>query len=526
MSKVPSAATREAPGDSEKSLQYSIIPTKWQGTAADRHDMGVLGKKQVLRRQFKFWTMLGFASTVMVAWEFCLLVSPFTLQDGGTAGVFWGLIICPFVMVPMYASLAEVASMSPTAGGQYHWVSELAPPRFQKGLSYAVGWLIMMGWQTFLCGVSFVAASLILGLAVLNYPSYVIQPYHGTLLTIAIVALCTFFNIFLAVRLPLVEALVLLLHVAGVFIVIIPLWVTAPRGNAHDTIMVFTNSGGWWDTGLASVVGMVPTIGLLIGYDCSVHLSEETEDASLTIPQVVLAAVGTNAVMLLVVGITYIFCLGDLDSVLGSATYQPVIQVLFNATQSHAGTTVITLVIIIILLSACVGQVATASRQLWSFARDKGVPFSSWLEVVPEQWGIPMNAIMVSTVITSLLSVINLGSYAAFNALNSLGTVSILFSYTITTGCLIWRRLFGEPLPARRWSLGKWGLPLNIISLCFTTPMLFFYTWPLSYPVTPANMNWSSTMFGSVLVIAGIYYFFKGRHEYHGPVTLVKRTDD
>ncbi|KAK4894935.1 hypothetical protein LTR49_028332, partial [Elasticomyces elasticus] len=92
MSKATSAATRASPMDGEKSLQHSIIPIKWQGTAADRHDMSVLGKKQVLRRQFRFWTMLGFASTVMVAWEFCLLVSPFTLQDGGTAGVFWGLI--------------------------------------------------------------------------------------------------------------------------------------------------------------------------------------------------------------------------------------------------------------------------------------------------------------------------------------------------------------------------------------------------------------------------------------------------
>jgi hypothetical protein len=31
--------------------------------------------------------------------------------------------------------------------GQYHWVSELAPPRIQKELSYAVGWLTAMGWQ-------------------------------------------------------------------------------------------------------------------------------------------------------------------------------------------------------------------------------------------------------------------------------------------------------------------------------------------------------------------------------------------
>ncbi|TKA62774.1 hypothetical protein B0A55_13003, partial [Friedmanniomyces simplex] len=307
----------------------------------------------------------------MVAWEFCLLVSPFSLQDGGTPAVFWGLVICPLAMIPMYCSLAEVASMSPTAGGQYHWVSELAPPRFQKGLSYSVGWLIAMGWQTFLCGISYEAASLILGLTTLNFPTYNIQAWHETLLTIGIVAFCTFFNIFLAVRLPLVEALVLLLHVAGVFIVIIPLWVMAPRGNAYDTIINFTSSGGWWNDALASTIGMVPTIGLLIGYDCSVHLSEETEDASWTIPQVLLAAVGSNTVMLLAVGITYIFCLGDLDSVLNTSTYQPVIQVLFNTTQNHAGTTIITLVIIIILLSACVGQVATASRQLWSFARDR-----------------------------------------------------------------------------------------------------------------------------------------------------------
>jgi choline transport protein len=112
-----------------------------------------------------------FASSTVVAWEFVLLVSPFGLVNGGTPAIFWGLILSPVVMLPVYASLAEVASMSPTAGGkfatpiqttvpniragQYHWVSELASPRFQKGLSYTTGWLITLGWQTFLCSVSF-----------------------------------------------------------------------------------------------------------------------------------------------------------------------------------------------------------------------------------------------------------------------------------------------------------------------------------------------------------------------------------
>lgn len=30
-------------------------------------------------------------------------------------------------------------------------------------------------------------------------------------------------------------------------------------------------------------------------------------------------------------------------------------------------------------------------------------------------------------------------------------------------------------------------------------------------------------MFGSVLIIALLYYLFKGRHEYEGPVVHVKR---
>jgi choline transport protein len=91
---------------------------KYGGTSLDREEMSMLGKKQVLRRQFRFSTMMGFASTVMVAWEFVLIVAPFGLTNGGTPAVFWGIVLSPFVLLPMYASLAEVASMSPTAGGK------------------------------------------------------------------------------------------------------------------------------------------------------------------------------------------------------------------------------------------------------------------------------------------------------------------------------------------------------------------------------------------------------------------------
>lgn len=83
-------------------------------------------------------------------------------------------------------------------------------------------------------------------------------------------------------------------------------------------------------------------------------------------------AVAGNAFMLLLVGITYIFCLGNIEKALDSDTYQPVVQVFYDATGSKAGTSVMIVVVCIVLLSACIGQVATASRQVFSFARDRG----------------------------------------------------------------------------------------------------------------------------------------------------------
>lgn len=209
-----------------------------------------------------------------------------------------------------------------------------------------------------------------------------------------------------------------------------------------------------------------------------------------------------NGLMALVMGVTFIFCIGDIDDVLASPTYEPFIQVFFNATQSYAGTTIMSFIIMLMLTSACISEVATASRQLWSFARDNGkhtspapsnsfadtllgLPFSGWLSQVTPGWNIPLRAISVSVVISSLLSLINIGSYVALNAINSLGVVSLLFSYTVTISCLVWRRLYGAPLPPRRWSLGKYGLAINIVSLCFVTPLLFFAFWPVSTPVTP-----------------------------------------
>jgi LPXTG-motif cell wall-anchored protein len=39
-------------------------------------------------------------------------------------------------------------------------------------------------------------------------------------------------------------------------------------------------------------------------------------------------------------------------------------------------------------------------------------------------------------------------------------------------------------------------------------------------------MNWSSLIFGLVLIFSLVFYFFKKRHEYRGPVAVIRDTED
>jgi choline transport protein len=113
---------------------------------------------------------------------------------------------------------------SPTAAGQYNWVSEFGPPKYQRFLSYATGWLCAIGYHTFLASICFMVGTIIQGLIIINNESYVAQAWHGTLLTIAVMAFAIIFNTVVAGKLPLTEGIAVIIHICGLFGVIVPLW--------------------------------------------------------------------------------------------------------------------------------------------------------------------------------------------------------------------------------------------------------------------------------------------------------------
>jgi choline transport protein len=111
-------------------------------------------------------------------------------------------------------------------------------------------------------------------------------------------------------------------------------------------------------------------------------IAEEIKDASVTLPRAMMWSILPNAGMGILMAVTLMFTMGDLESVLQTKTEQPFIQVFYNATQSYAATNAMVVLVIILIVNCCVSEAATASRQIWSFARDKGLPGSSWLSQV------------------------------------------------------------------------------------------------------------------------------------------------
>jgi choline transport protein len=132
--------------------------------------------------------------------------------------------------------------------------------------------------------------------------------------------------------------------------------------------------------------------------------------------------------------------------------------------------------------------------------------------------------VILTCIVTILLSLINLGSSVAFNAIISLQLLSLMSTYCISIGCVFYQRLIGgHNLPPAQWSLGRFGIWINGAGFVYSAFILFWAGWPGAKDVTTTTFNWSSVMFVGVFLFSVIYYIVSGRKTYSGPVVLVRR---
>ncbi|KAK4229729.1 GABA permease-like protein [Podospora fimiseda] len=497
-------------------------------TQQDRADMSRMGKIQQLKRNYRSISALAFTVILQGVWEVLLTASYQGLVNGGPAGLIWGFIWTWFGMSSVILSLAEMASIAPTAGGQYHWVSEFSSGGIQKPLSFWVGWMSTLSWQAGTASGPFLVGTLIQGSVVLGRSEYVPENWHGTLIVIGVTVVVWAGNVYCGRWMPLFQNIMLGFHVFGFVVLVSVFWVLSPHATPRETFLQFPiDSAGWTSsTGLSLMVGQISAIYACICSDSSAHLSEEISSASTTVPKAIIHSYLLNGLLGLVFIITYAFTFPPsiLPEALAHPTGYPHLHILSLALPNHPGIVILLNQIPTILIFAGTLSFAlSTSRQTWAFARDKGLPFSSWLSKVDSRLHTPKNSITLTCGITILLSLINIGSDVAFNAIISLNLVSLMLTYIVSISAVLYKRVtdttttFSSP-----WSLGKYGKWVNVMGIMYSVHAFFWCFWPEGPDVTLQTFNWAVVMFLGVGGLCWVDYLVRGRKVYEGPVVLVE----
>lgn len=371
----------------EESPYHSGYDAIYGDNPADIKDMLRLGKKQEFKRNFSFISTLGFISIYMATWGFVLVSLAEGLINGGFAGLFWtfiGTVVCYSSIV---SSLAEMESRAPTSGGQYHWESEFAPASCQKFLSYSAGWMSTLGWLASVASSVFVCSTLIQSLIEISQAEFVFPNWQYTLMSIAFLVITIFFNTWGAKTLPMIETVSLFGHMLCFAMTLVPLWVMCPKASAKEVFTSFVDNGRWGNIGTACLVSQVSVLycnlgktlsslcpcppsrrGKLtpasVGSDSACHISEEVEDASLTVPRVMWWSFIMNVAMGIVMLITMLFCIGTLDEALNAEVSY--LQLFIN-TGSNAVALVLTILLLLLVFSGNITAMATTSREVFAF---------------------------------------------------------------------------------------------------------------------------------------------------------------
>jgi choline transport protein len=225
-------------------------------------------------------------------------------------------------------------------------------------------------------------------------------------------------------------------------------------------------------------------------------------------------AIAITLVIAFCTGLSYLiglmFSVQDYSTLATTNTGLPLAELFRQATQSAGGAFGLTMILFVALGPCVVSSQLSTSRVLW--ARDGAMPWSAtWARVSP-RFGIPFNAQLLVAAANAALGCLYLGSSTAFNAmLGSAVTVNnIAYYIPILTNLLTGRRNMYKGV----FHMGNWGFLVNIVTICWLTFAIIFFSFPYSMPVKVENMNYTCVVVGSLpILIVGWWFWVKSTYK-------------
>ncbi|MBK5291223.1 MAG: amino acid permease [Acidobacteriia bacterium] len=474
----------------------------------DDSDLSRFGYAQELFRNMGGFSNFAISFSIISILTGAVTLYGYGLEMGGPLEMTLGWPIATFFMLLVAASMGELCSAYPTSGAMYHWAVALGSP--------AIGWFV--AWFNIL--------GLIAAQAAINYScAQFILPFLGIPASAANLFLMFAFITFnqgllnhFGVRLvAILNDLSVTVHIIGVFIIVGAIFWMAPLQPA-SYLATAVNSNGrspyWW----AFLLGLLQAHWTFTGFDASAHMAEETRDPRRRAPWGIVLSVAVSgfAGYLLLISLT--LAAGDLHGVLGARdadgnTIPAAIAVLQQALSPRFGAAMGALASMAMWFCG-LSCIASASRALFSLARDNGTPLSGLLRRVHPKHGTPGPAIW-AIVAASIAAMVWTG---AIPVVTSLSTVALYVAYVIPLMLGLRARRRINPWTSRAvWNLGAAGPMVNAIAILYTVFICVVL-------VMPPNLLAGQTFAGLVLALAALW-FFKARSHYAGPDWIGKEID-
>ena len=446
--------------------------------AHDKQVLHKMGYAQELSRR-----MGGFSNFAISFSIICILAGgisafPLAFNSTGGGGAFIGWLVGGAFSLLVALSMGQIASSYPTAGGLYHGGSILGG----KFWGWITAWFNLLGLLFVVSSVDVAVyqvffRDLLLGTTFgVDVSGFGI--WHQTIALLLIMGSQALLNHYGIKLTTLITDLSGYLIFGLTVVLIISLFVFSPVALDFSRLFTFTNYTG--DAGggvvpatgsvaLAFFFGLIYVMYTITGFDASGHTSEETHDAQVNVPRGMWTSVFYSWTFGLVMVAAFILTMPDVDAAAASGFGAWFTHVWAASGMPAALSTVLAIGIFLVNYACGLACVTSASRMMFAFARDGGLPASGILSRISTSTRTPTYAIWVSAALALLTSYTgNIGK--AFG-------LQVDIFLVLATGCAVFLYIsYAIPVVAgifaegKTWTekgpfnLGVWSKPIAILA--------------------------------------------------------------
>jgi urea carboxylase system permease len=494
--------------------------TEQRSTTADDDELADFGYNQQLDRTLgNFHTFAaGISYISILTGTFQLFYFGFAF--GGPAYWWsWPLVFVGQLMVAL--CFAELAARYPVAGSIYNWAKRLSTPH--------VAWLA--GWMMLTASVVTIAAVALAYQITLPQISSFFQFYgDGTGkydYAANAVILGTVLIIFTTIINAIGVKLMARINSAGVFIeliaavlLILALAINIKRGPG--VVLETQNRGADWELGYlgAFLAASLASSYVMYGFDTASSLGEESVNPRKNAPRAIMRALLASFVIGGLIILLAMMAVGNIRAEeLSTGGLQYIVLDVLGGTIGD-----IFLWCVVIAITVCNLAVHTAAiRMMFAMARDNNLPAGEHLAKVDPRTRTPIIPAVLIGFLAILILVVNIRQPQIFVVITSIGIIMIYIAYLLVTGPMLIARLRGkwrsQDTPEGYFSLGRWGLPINVIAVMWGFGMALNLAWPRSsiYNATEPfhwYLKWGAFLFVGIVMLGGFaYYWIVQRHK-------------